>query len=199
MYSIPRVTSTGSRRFAAVLLALLVLSCPLLSRPRSLFVATIASIPRRSAPISPEPAADQTSTKGVKDLYATGLFSERASVGRGGGGVVITVNENQLGQSRRLRRAIQQGQGGPARGRNLDEVAWRPTARRSSTPTSSESRISIAGLVALPRTLSRPAPFRAAQRQARRRLHDQRRRQDGRQADQLRRQRGVSRVANCAT
>ena len=33
--------------------------------------------------------------QGVKDLYATGLFSD-VRVSRGGGGVVITVSENKI-------------------------------------------------------------------------------------------------------
>ena len=38
---------------------------------------------------------DAAVNQGVKDLYATGLFSD-VRVSRGGGGVVITVNENKI-------------------------------------------------------------------------------------------------------
>ena len=127
--------------------------------------------------------------KGVKDLYATGLFSD-VKVSRGGGGVVITVIEN----------------------RSINRVAFEGNSKVKSEQLSSRGHVEDAWTLQpddcrrrhradqrrlspiRPRRRDGHGPYgRCRQRQARCRLHHQRGRQDRRQADQFRRQQGVLR------
>ena len=124
-------------------------------RRRSSCRATVASMPKPSAPTSPGTDKGDVN-QAIKDLYATGLFSD-VRVSRGGGTIVVTVVENSV-----INRVAFEGnskiKGDAARPGESSRSRAAPTRPPSCRPTSSASRTSIAArAAATPRSPRAPS------------------------------------------